>query len=412
MQANTFDIAVIGGGIVGLATAKALIEGSDGLSVVVLEAEGGLARHQTGHNSGVIHAGLYYKPGSYKARLCAHGRETMYRFCREHDIPHRQCGKLVVATSQAEIPRLDDLEERGKANGLAEMRRIGPEEIREREPHAHGVAGLWIPVTGIVDYKAVCEKYGELIRARGGDIRLTWKLVGCRHEPDALVLQTTGGVVRARRLINCAGLQCDRVARICGSDPGVRVVPFRGEYYIMKPQRADMIKGLIYPVPDPALPFLGAHFTRMIDDKVEIGPNAVLATKREGYRRRDVKMADLLDWAMFPGFWKMAWRWWGVGVGEQYRSVFKSAFLRAARKLVPELRDDDVERGGAGVRAQAVDRTGALLQDFHIVKGDRTIHVLNAPSPAATASLAIGEEIRRMALEAFELKKAGAVVAS
>jgi L-2-hydroxyglutarate oxidase len=386
-----------------LATAFALSE-RHGVSVVVLEAEGRLAAHQTGHNSGVIHAGLYYKPGSSKARLCAAGRESMYAFCREHDIPHRQCGKLVVATSPNELPRLNELEERGRANGLTDMVRIGPVEIREREPLAAGVAGLWIPATGIVNFGAVCEKYAEVICSRGGDLRLTARLTQCRREPHALVLETTGGVFRARHLINCAGLQCDRVARRCGVDPGVRIVPFRGEYYLMKPGRADMIHGLIYPVPDPVLPFLGAHFTRMIDGAVEIGPNAVLATKREGYRRRDVRLADLLDWAMFPGFWKMARRQWRVGLAEQYRSIFKTAFLKSARKLVPTLRDEDVRRGGAGVRAQAVDRFGNLLQDFHIVRGDRSIHVLNAPSPAATASLAIGQEIRRIAAEHFGIK--------
>jgi len=404
MHTEMIDVAIIGGGIVGAATAMALTAGGE-LSVSVLEAENRLAPHQTGHNSGVIHAGLYYKPGSAKARLCVEGREAMYRFCHEHGVAHKRCGKIVVATREKELPHLEELERRGKANGLAGICRLTPEQIRQREPHASGLAGLWVPDTGIVDFFPVCEAMADVVRQRGGRIQTGTKLVDCRRETDCLVLETTNGLVRARHLVNCAGLQCDRVARMCGADPGVRIIPFRGEYYELREDRREMVRTLVYPVPDPDLPFLGAHFTRTIDNAVEVGPNAVLAFKREGYRRRDVRLADLLDMAVFPGFWRMARRQWSVGIGEQYRSLNKRAFIRSAQRLIPDLTPADVQPGGSGVRAQAVTRTGKLIDDFHIVRADRAIHVLNAPSPAATAAIAIGKQIATMAAEHFGTKK-------
>lgn len=402
MDNSSFDVAIIGGGVLGLSTAMFLSR-DGGLRIVVLEAEDRLAAHQTGHNSGVIHAGLYYKPGSHKARLCAEGRELMYRFCEENQITHERCGKLVVATREKELPRLEDLHQRGIANGIAGIERLGPEQIREKEPYCAGIAGLWIPITGIVDYPAVCRAYARIIEECGGQIRLKSRLTACRADTKELALETTSGVVKASYVINCAGLQCDRVARLCGVDADVRIIPFRGEYYLLKPERNHLVRGLIYPVPDPELPFLGAHFTRMIGNKVEIGPNAVLAWKREGYRRRDVSLRDLWEMARFAGFWRMAWRWRRVAIDEQYRSLFKQAFMRAARRLVPEVRDEDVRPGGSGVRAQAVDRAGTLLNDFHFVYSERAVHVLNAPSPAATASIAIGREIGQRALDQFEL---------
>lgn len=388
-----FDVAVAGGGIVGCATALALTEAHPGLKLVLLEKEARLAAHQTGHNSGVIHAGLYYRPGSLKARNCTLGREALYAFCAEHAIPHERCGKVVVAVNEQELPALDELERRGRANGLEGLERLDAAQVRAREPHAAAVAGLFVPQTGIVDYTRVVEVMAAQVRRRDGEIRLGTQLQAGRSTADGVHLSTSAGEVQARILVNCTGLHCDRVARRCGIEPGMRIVPFRGEYYLVRPERRDLVRHLIYPVPDPTLPFLGVHFTRMIDGSLEAGPNAVLAWKREGYRWSDISPVDLLDTLAFPGFWRLAGRFWKIGAAEYRRSLSKRAFVASLQRLVPEVGMQDVARGGAGVRAQAVDRDGKLVDDFRIITAGRMVHVLNAPSPAATASLSIGKVV-------------------
>jgi L-2-hydroxyglutarate oxidase len=320
----------------------------------------------------------------------------MYRFCADNDIPHERCGKLVVACSEAELPALAELERRGLANGLTGLRRLTADELREIEPHVRGVAGLRVPQTGIVNYKAVTQAFSRKVTEAGGQVRTAMKFLACRRETDGLVIETTGGTLRAKMLVNCAGLQSDRVARLCGVDPGVKIVPFRGEYYELKPGAEHLCKHLIYPVPDPSLPFLGVHFTRMIGGGVECGPNAVLAFRREGYRFRDFSLADMLELARYGGFWKMSSRFWQVGLGEMYRSLSRRAFWKALRQLIPEVSFHDLVPAGAGVRAQAVAPDGKLVDDFFIRQADRMIHVLNAPSPAATASIAIGRSIADM----------------
>jgi L-2-hydroxyglutarate oxidase len=397
-----FDVAIVGGGIVGLATALTLTERFRP-SLVVLEAEDRVAAHQTGHNSGVIHSGLYYKPGSLKAKNCVEGREAMVRFCQEHGIAHERCGKVVVATRPDELPALDELERRGRANGLRGLQRLSPEQIREYEPHVAGIVGLHVPETGIVDYVQVARKYAEIVGAAGGEIRLGSRVLACRRQSDGLVLETASGAVACRHLINCGGLQADRVARLCGVEPGLQIVPFRGEYYELVPERQHLIRNLVYPVPDPRFPFLGVHFTRLIHGGVEAGPNAVLAFKREGYRKRDVSVRDLLGMATFRGFWRMVWKYWKTGMGEMYRSFSKRAFRKALQRLLPDLRREDLRRAGSGVRAQALEPSGALVDDFRIVEAERMVHVLNAPSPAATASLSIGRTIAEMAAKRFDL---------
>jgi (S)-2-hydroxyglutarate dehydrogenase len=390
MDSNSDRAVVIGGGIVGLATALAMAE--RGCPPIVLEAEDHLAAHQTGHNSGVIHSGLYYKPGSLKARTCRAGLEAMYRFCAEESIPHRRCGKLVVAVSEEELPRLATLEDRGRANGVT-LKRLGPKEIREYEPEVAGIAGLWVEETGVVNYSVVTEAMSKRLARLGGEVRTSHRVFAIRRERENLILETSGGVFRTSRMVNCAGLQSDRVTRLTGVEPGVRIVPFRGEYYTLRPERAGLVRGLIYPVPDPSLPFLGVHFTRGIDNVVEAGPNAVLALKREGYTWGDVSVRDVMDWASFPGFWRMARVQWRSGAVEITRSLSRARFLESLRKLLPDLTDSDIERGGSGVRAQAVSLDGRLVDDFHIQTAPGMVHVLNAPSPAATASLAIGREV-------------------
>jgi (S)-2-hydroxyglutarate dehydrogenase len=375
MNVQRYDVVIIGGGIIGLATAMALKSGSN-TSLAVLEAEEHLSQHQTGHNSGVIHSGLYYRPGSLKARNCVVGRKAMYRFCQEHGIAHEQCGKIVVATAPGELPALDELERRGRANGLEGLRRLGPEEIREYEPHTSGIAG---------------------------EIHTKAHVHGCRRYADELVLETSRGAVHCRSLVNCGGLHADNVARLCGVDPQLQIIPFRGEYYEIISERQFLVKNLIYPVPDPRFPFLGVHFTRMIHGGVEAGPNAVLAFKREGYRWEDVSAKDTLRMFSYPGFWKMVSKYWKTGLGEMYRSISQEAFVKALQKLVPELRMQDVRRAGSGVRAQAVAPDGALVDDFCIVESERMVHVLNAPSPGATASISIGKTIAEMAGKNFNL---------
>jgi (S)-2-hydroxyglutarate dehydrogenase len=396
------DVAIIGGGIVGLATALALVRQTRA-RVVVLEAEPDIARHQTGHNSGVIHSGLYYKPGSHKARNCVEGRAALIQFCTEHKIPFQLCGKVVVATTPAELPALEELHRRGVANGLVGIRRLSAGALRDFEPHTTGIAALHVPETGIVDYRQVAAKYAELVRTGGGEVCTSARLERVERRPSELILATAQGEQACRYLINCGGLQSDRVARLCGLDPGLQIVPFRGEYYALIPQKRELVHGVIYPVPDPRFPFLGVHFTRTVHGEVEAGPNAVLAFCREGYRMGTISPRDLWQLACYGGFWRMAARYWRTGMGEFYRSVSKRVFHRALRRLVPDLCLHDLVPFGAGVRAQAVEPSGALVDDFRFVEGERMIHVLNAPSPAATASLSIGQTIAAMAVRSFAL---------
>jgi L-2-hydroxyglutarate oxidase len=398
---SRFDVAVIGGGAIGLATAMALVS-DHRLSILVVEAEGKLAAHQTGNNSGVIHSGLYYKPGSLKAKLCADGRETMYRFCQEHGIPHDRCGKVVVALHENELPALDELQRRGVANGLADLRRLSIEEVREHEPHVAGVAGLYVRETGIIDYKQVTQTYARIVQEHGGQVRTSAKVFNVTQKPDAIILHTTQGDFECRGLINCGGLQSDRVARMCGLNPDIQIVPFRGEYYKLAPHAWHLCHHLIYPVPDPAFPFLGVHFTRMIGGGIEAGPNAVLALARHGYSWGNISPRDLWETFTFPGFWHMAKKYWKTGFGEMHRSFSKKAFLKALQRLMPELKLDDLQSGGAGVRAQAMHRDGKMVDDFHILKAERMVHVLNAPSPAATASISIGRHIAQTAATTFK----------
>ena len=400
-DASTHDVAIVGGGIVGLATAMALAV-EHHLSVVVLEAESGLARHQTGNNSGVIHSGLYYKPGSLKATLCAQGREAMYAFCAEHDVPHERCGKIVVATRESELPALAELERRGTANGLKPVR-LTSEQIREHEPNIAGIAGLFVAETGIVRYTAVAEAYAKVIRAQGGQVLTDARVGKVVSSNGELVIETARGPIKSRHLVNCGGLESDRVARLCGINPGVRIVPFRGEYYQLAPSSEHLIRNLVYPVPDPRFPFLGVHFTRMIGGGVEAGPNAVLAWARKGYKRLSFNPRDAAEIATFPGTWRMARKYWKTGLGEMYRSFSKRAFLAALQRLLPALTLSDLKPGGAGVRAQAMEPSGAMLDDFRIIESERMVHVLNAPSPGATASIAIGKHIAQTAARSWNL---------
>ena len=386
------DVAIIGGGIVGLATAMALVEDA-ARSVVVLEAECRVATHQSGHNSGVIHAGLYYRPGSLKARLCVQGRAAMYRFCEQHGIIHERCGKIVVATSPSEIARLDDLLQRGRANGLEGIRRLGAEELREYEPHVAGVGGLHVPDTGVVDFARVTAAMVGVVRAAGGSVLTGHRVRSVHRRSDGIILETSGGDIACRTLVNCAGLQADRVAVMCGVVPDCRIVPIRGEYWRLAAGRESLVRHLIYPVPDPALPFLGVHFTRRIGGEVEAGPSAVLTFNRHGYRRGRPAPRDLFDLVRYRGTWRMAGRNWRTGLSELHRSLSRRASARALARLVPEISAADLEPGGAGVRAMAVSPDGELVDDFRIMRADRMIHVLNAPSPAATASISIGRWI-------------------
>jgi len=396
-------VAVVGGGIVGTASAMALLEGFR-CSLVLLEKEGRLAGHQTGHNSGVIHSGLYYRPGSLKARLCTEGRRDLLDFCRHRDIPHEVCGKVVVAKHPGDVGILASLESRGRENGLTGLRTLSPSELRQIEPHAAGVAALHVPETGIVDFTRVTEAFGDRVRALGGEIRLDAPLLGVARDGERLRLLTGAGEISCRFLVGCGGLQSDRVARLAGLDPGLRIVPFRGEYYELKEDRRFLVKNLIYPAPDPRFPFLGVHFTRRISGVVEAGPNAVLSLKREGYAKTSFSGRDALETATWPGFWKLARQYMRTGLGETWRSWNKRAFVRALKALLPEIEGADLVPAGSGVRAQAVDREGRLLDDFHFVETARQIHVLNAPSPAATASIAIGRFVAEKAGRSFGLR--------
>ncbi len=399
---TAYDVTIIGGGIVGLATAWALSKHPH-LKIALIEAEAKLAAHQTGNNSGVIHSGLYYKPGSLKAQNCVEGRQAMYRFCEAHGIAHDRCGKLVVATEANQLEGLAELKRRGIANGLQGLRDLKPEKLKEYEPHVNGIAGLLVPETGIVDYKEVSEKFGALIRQKGGRIFVNTRFLNLKTTADGLHLETNTDPLFTKNLINCGGLQSDRIARKCGVNPGVQIVPFRGEYYKIKPEKHHLVNNLIYPVPDPEFPFLGVHFTRMIDGAREAGPNAVLAFKREGYSKTSFSLKDTLETFTFPGFLHLAGKYMKMGLGEFYRSYNKQAFVRALQKLIPEISARDIVPGGAGIRAQALETSGALVDDFRIVEAEHMIHVLNAPSPAATASISIGEKIATMALKNFNL---------
>lgn len=403
MEQTQLDVVVVGAGIVGLATAMTLAS-EYRLRLAVIEAEDRPAAHQTGNNSGVIHSGLYYKPGSLKATMCAAGREAMYRFCQERAIPHERCGKVVVALSEAELPALDELQRRGQANGLANLGRLSIDEVRQHEPHVAGVAGLFVQETGIVDYKLVTAEYAKIVRERGGEVHFTTRLTGATRKPDGLVLHTTTGDLQTRGLVNCGGLQSDRIARMCGVNPEVQIVPFRGEYYKLAPEAWGLCRNLIYPVPDPAFPFLGVHFTRMASGGIEAGPNAVLALARHGYSWRCISPRDMAQTLAFPGFWRMCGKYWRVGFGEMHRSLSKAAFLKALQRLMPELRPEHLQPGGAGVRAQAMDRTGKMVDDFRIQHAPGMVHVLNAPSPAATASIAIGQYIASSAAGTLNLQ--------
>ncbi len=396
-----YDFTIIGSGIVGAATALSIQKLSK-YSVAVIEAENSVAYHQTGNNSGVIHSGLYYKPGSLKAKNCVDGREMMYHFCEEHNIPFEKCGKIVLATSKEELPALDELERRGIANGLTGLRRLNEEEIKEYEPHAKGIAGIFVAETGIVDYIKVTETYAKIISENGGVLKLNSKFRSLKKDRNDLVLETVNGEeIRTKFLINCGGLQSDRIAKICGIDPNLQIIPFRGEYYKLKKEKEYLVKNLIYPVPDPRFPFLGVHFTKMISGGIEAGPNAVLAFKREGYTNKDFSFGDVAGMISYPGFWKMAKQYYKMGFTEFRRSFSKRLFVESLQKLVPEIEFDDVYAEGAGVRAQALESNGKLVDDFRIIEAERMIHVLNAPSPAATASLSIGNIIANKAISAF-----------
>ena len=392
MTRRPFQVAIIGGGIVGLATARALAPRL-GDRLVVLEAEDRAAGHQTGNNSGVIHSGLYYRPGSAKAITCAAGRRQLYRFCERHEIPHQRCGKLVVATRRGELPALDELERRGRANGLTGLRRLSAAELAEVEPAAAGIAGLQVAETGVVDYRVVAAKLVERLAERGVELRTGWRVSSVHREAAEQRLVSRGGELSCRLLVNCGGLHCDRIARLCGHRPEVRIVPFRGEYLELAEHQAKRVNGLIYPVPDPELPFLGVHVSRHIDGSVDAGPNAVLAFARHGYSWGRVSPRDTLETLLYPGFWRLAARWWRTGVSEAWRSLNRAAMARELSRLMPGLEKGDLLPAGAGVRAQAVAPDGRLLDDFLIQEEPGAVHVLNAPSPAATASLAIGRQI-------------------
>jgi L-2-hydroxyglutarate oxidase len=389
-----FDCAIIGGGIVGLATGLAISRRQPSVRILILEKEECLAEHQTGRNSGVIHSGIYYKPGSFKAKFSAAGSRSMVEFCREHGIHHEVCGKVIVACDEKELPLLENLFQRGLQNGLA-VTRLSPEQVREIEPHVKCLAGIKVPSTGIVNYRQVCQKYLQLIQDAGGVIKTGTTVGAIQDSKGTKIIETDSGVFEASLVINCAGLQSDRVAKAAGTDPGAKIVPFRGEYYELTPERRSLVKTLIYPVPNPDFPFLGVHFTKMIDGSVHAGPNAVLAFKREGYHKADFALKDFADTMFYPGFWKMAAKYWNEGLMEMRRSWSKTLFVKSLQRLIPEVQSNDLIPCKAGVRAQAMLPDGKLVDDFLIIKGANTFHVCNAPSPAATASLEIGNYIAK-----------------
>jgi L-2-hydroxyglutarate oxidase LhgO len=388
-----YDAVIVGGGIVGLATAYCLLEARPQTKLLLFEKESKLAAHQTGNNSGVLHSGLYYKPGSEKAKLSVAGLRQMISFCREHGIAHEQCGKIVVATSEDELPRLENLWQRGNANGLQGLRKLTPEQIKEIEPHAAGIAAIHVPQEGIVDYPGVCEKLGELICKSGGEIRLAARVLKIVSDGGGQIIETSTGNFRARFVVTCGGLHSDRLVKAAGQITPAKIIPFRGEYFQIKKERQFLVRNLIYPVPDPKFPFLGVHFTRLIHGGVEAGPNAVLAFAREGYRWTNINLRDLAETLCFPGLWKFLAKYPSMCGHEIHRSLSKAEFTRSLQKLVPEIREGDLETGGSGVRAQAMMPDGKLVEDFYFQEAPGILHVVNAPSPAATASLAIGQKI-------------------
>ena len=387
------DVAIVGAGIVGLSTAYQFTRRYGHRRVIVLEKEASIAMHQTGNNSGVLHSGIYYTPGSLKARNCRAGKQAMESFCRAEGIPYETCGKVIVAVDENELPRLQKLYDRGQQNGvICEI--VEPARLRELEPHAAGIKAIHVPEAGIVNYRRVCDRLAQIVQERGGRVVCSAQVVGMRQSASRVVLETTAGAFEADSVVNCAGLYSDRVTKMSGeAAPAARIVPFRGEYYELKPEVHNLCKNLIYPVPDPQFPFLGVHFTRMIDGGVECGPNAVLAFAREGYRKRDISLRDLADTLTYPGFLRLATRYWRVGAGEMWRSYSKAAFVKALQRLMPEIRSEHLLPRRAGVRAQAVAPDGAMVDDFLIQETGRVVNVGNAPSPAATAALTIGETI-------------------
>jgi len=403
MREPAYDMAIIGAGILGLATAMELLSRSPALRLIVLEKEPAIAQHQTGHNSGVIHSGIYYAPGSLKARLCVTGRAKLLAFCDAHAIPYDLCGKVIVATDAEELSRLDQLAERGRVNGVSALEMIGPERLRELEPHAVGIKALYSPATGIVDFSRVARAYAWEVTEHGGEIRTNHAVTAITQRDGYNRNETSAGDVTARWIISCAGLEADRIARITGAPRTPQIVPFRGDYYVLRPERRDWVNGMIYPVPDPRFPFLGVHFTRRMDGAIWLGPNAVLAFAREGYRRRDVNVRDLTEIVRYRGFRNLARRYWRTGIDELYRDFRKAAFLTALQRYMPELRMVDLLPGPSGVRAQALGEDGALVDDFVVNVEGGALHVRNAPSPAATSSLAIGALIVDTAEQAFSL---------
>ena len=396
-----YDIIVIGGGIVGLATALKIKEQNPSLKLALIEKELRLSAHQTGHNSGVIHSGVYYKPGSLKAQNCIRGYQMLLDFCQAHEVPYELCGKVIVATHPSELPQLDTIMTRGEQNGLTGLKRLSEAELKEHEPHVNGIAGILVPQTGIIDYTAVSLKYAEQVQAADGDIILGERVEAIEAQPGGSVVFTHQRSYSTRLVVNCAGLYSDKIAQMTQPNLNIRIIPFRGEYYDLKESKQHLVKNLIYPVPDPNFPFLGVHFTRMIHGGAEAGPNAVLAFRREGYRKADVNLQELGETMRWPGFQKVAKRYWQTGMGEIYRSFSKAAFTKALQKLIPEIQEDDLLPGSAGVRAQACDKEGGLLDDFLILENEIAVNVCNAPSPAATSSLSIGQTVAALALKRF-----------
>ena len=402
MEEKQFDVTIIGGGIVGLSTGRALTQLAPRLRLLILDKERQLGTHQTGHNSGVIHSGIYYRPGTLKAALCIKGARAMVTYCETHGIPYRRCGKVVVATAPEELPTLEELYRRGVANGVESIALIGPEQLQELEPHATGIRALHVPTAGIVDYTQVARSFAQEIQGHGGTIQTNSQLLRLTQSNGGWILHTSQGEISSRFLLNCGGLHADRIAGLSRTKTELKIVPFRGEYYELVPSRRQLIQGLLYPVPDPRFPFLGVHFSRRIDGRVEAGPNAIVAWKREGYRKSDIRLRDLIETVTYPGFWRMAAKYWKTGLMEIHRSFSKKAFVRSLQRLVPAIKEEDLVPGGSGVRAQALDSSGKLLDDFHLIQAKGAIHVCNAPSPAATVSLAIGEFIAKAAVKQIE----------
>jgi len=388
-----YDVIIVGGGAVGLATALQLQKQNPKLKVVVVEKDSVVANHQTGNNSNVIHSGVYYKPGSLKAKNCIEGYNLLIDFCRRYEVPFDLCGKVIVATEEKELPVLKTIFERGQQNGLQDLKMLSAEQLKDYEPHVAGIAGIHVPQTGIVDYRVVAEKYAEVFQQQGGELRLGEKVVDIQLGNESVDVVSQKETYTGKLVVNCAGLYADKIARLTLKDVNFKIIPFRGEYYKLKKDKEYLVKTLIYPVPDPNFPFLGVHFTTMVGGGVECGPNAVLAFRREGYKKTDINLAELGETLAWPGFRKIVSKYWRTGVGEMYRSYSKAAFTKALQKLMPEIREDDLIAGGAGVRAQACDRTGGLLDDFLILEDKQVINVCNAPSPAATSSLAIGATV-------------------